>query len=169
MELLAILVARHHGASSAAIGVAFAIAGLGGLCGAGLAGPLRRRVRTRVAVLAEAWTAVLLVPCLLLCRSALAVGVVVAGMFLPMALSSSVVVGQRLTHTPEPLRGRVQASASFISASIAWAGPLAVGVIFQSAGETAAVLALSAWTVLAAGVATLSGGLAAVPGVPRSG
>jgi hypothetical protein len=84
-------------------------------------------------------------------------------MFLPMALSSSVVVGQRLTVTPDHLRGRVQASSSFISASIAWAGPLAIGFLFQSAGETTAVLGLTAWAALVAAGATVSRGLRQPP------
>lgn len=39
VELLAVLIARHHGASSAAIGLAFAIIGVGGLASAAVAGP----------------------------------------------------------------------------------------------------------------------------------
>jgi predicted MFS family arabinose efflux permease len=119
VELLAVLIARHHGASPAAIGVAFAIIGVGGLASAAVAGPLRRQLTPFRAVLIEPWFAVAFVPLLLLCRSALAVGVVVAIMLLPLALSSSVTVGMRLTLTSERLRGRFQASASCISGSIA--------------------------------------------------
>jgi hypothetical protein len=163
IELLAVLVARHHHASSAAIGVAFAIVGAGGVVSAAVSGPLRRRLSARAAVLAEPWLPVLFVPLLLLCHSALAVGVVVALAVLPIPLSSSVVVGYRLTLTPDPLRGRVQASSAFISGSIAWVGPPAVGFLFQGAGETATVLALTAWTVLVALVATASPGLRRIP------
>jgi hypothetical protein len=158
VELLGVLVARHHGASSAAIGLAFAIAGAGGIVSALVAGPMRRRVSSRWAVLAEPWFDVIFMPVLLLCRSGVAVGCVIAVMFLPMALSSGVVVGQRLALTPDHLRGRVQASASFLSGTIAWLGPLAVGIIFQSAGETAAVLAVTGWTLVVALGATLAKG-----------
>ncbi len=166
VELLAVLIARRHGASSAAIGVAFAIIGAGGVASAVLAGPLRRRFTPRWSVLCEPWFAVALAPLLLLCRSALAVGGVVAVMFLPMALSTSVVIGHRLTLTPDRLRGRVQASASFIAGSIAWIGPLAVGVLFQDAGETVAVLTLAGWTLAIAIAATLSSGLRQLPSAP---
>ncbi len=159
VELLGVLVARRHGASSAAIGLAFAIVGAGGLAGALLAGPLRRRMSSRWAVLTEVWFDVILMPVLLLCRSGLAVGCTIAVMLLPMALSSGVVVGQRLALTPDHLRGRVQASASFLAGTIAWLGPLAVGIIFQSAGEAAAVLALTGWTLVVALGATLTKGL----------
>jgi hypothetical protein len=163
VELLAVLIARDHGSSSAAIGVAFAIIGAGGVASAALARPLRRRLTPRWSVLCEPWFAVAFVPMLLLCRSALTVGGVVAIMFLPMALSSSVVVGQRLTLTPDHLRGRVQASASFISGSIAWVGPLVAGILFQEVGETATVLTLAGWTIAVAGIATLSRGLRQLP------
>lgn len=163
VELLGVLVARRHGASSAEIGLAYAIVGAGGLLSAALAGPARRRLSTRLAVIAEPWFHVLFLPLLLLCRSGLTVGLTIGAMLLPMVLSSSVVVGQRLALTPDRLRGRVQASASFISATISWAGPLAIGFLFQAAGESAAVLALTGWALLVAGAATASPGLRQPP------
>jgi hypothetical protein len=162
-DLLGVLIARHHGASAAAIGVAFAIVGAGGVLSSLIAGWLRRRLTARWAVLSEVWLAVVCVPALLLCRSALAVGVVLAIQFLPIALSSSVVVGGRLALTPAHLRGRVQASAAFISGAVAWVGPLAVGLLFQGAGETAAVLVLFGWTAFVAVGGTLSRGFRQVP------
>jgi MFS family permease len=165
VELLAVLIAHHHGASSAAIGVAFAIVGAGGVASAILARPLRGRLSARWSVLSEPWFAVVFVPVLLLARSALVIGIVVAVMFLPVALSSSVVVGQRLALTPDYLRGRVQASASFIAGSIGWIGPLAVGALFQGTGETTTVLALAGWTLAVAVAATLSEGLRQLPGI----
>ncbi len=163
VELLAVLIARHHGASSAAIGVAFAIIGAGGVASALLARPARHRLPARWSVLCEPWFAAALVPVLLVARSALVVGIVVAIMLMPMALSSSVVVGTRIALTPDHLRGRVQASASFIAGSIGWIGPLAVGQLFQHAGETITVLALAGWTLSIAVAATLSRGLRQLP------
>lgn len=163
MELLAVLVSRHHHASSTAIGVAFALVGAGGVIGAMLAGPVRRRMSPRVAVLAEPWFAVACVPCLLLCHSALAVGVVFAAAFLPIPLSSSVVVGRRLALTPDALRGRVQASSAFISGGLAWVGPPLVGLLFQDVGEAATVLALAGWALAVAVVATASRSLRRAP------
>ncbi len=159
VELLAVLIARHHGASSAAIGVGFAIIGLGGVAGAILAGPLRRRLPQRWAVIGEAWVSAICVPVLLVCHSPVLIGLVIAVMVLPMALSTSIVVSQRLTLTPDQLRGRVQAGASFIALSVAWIGPLATGLLFQGAGQTGAVLALTGWTLAVATAATFAKGL----------
>lgn len=163
-ELLGVLIARHHGASSAAIGVAYALLGAGGVVSSLIAGWLRRRLSPRWAVLCEAYMAVACTPLLLLCRSALAVGIVLAVQVLPLTASSSVVVGGRLALTPAPLRGRVQAAAAFISGAVAWAGPITIGVLFQDAGETAAVLALAGWTALVALAVTLSRGFRMAPG-----
>jgi MFS family permease len=164
VELLGVLIARHHGASSAAIGLAYALVGAGGVISAVVAGPLRRRLSQRAGVLAEPWFYVVFTPLLLLAHSALIVGLVIGTMFLPVILSSSIIGGQRLTRTPDELRGRVQASASFISSSIAWAGPLSIGALFQYAGESAAILSLLAWTVVVAVAATGSSGLRAGAG-----
>lgn len=168
VELVALLIARHHGASSAAIGVGFAIIGAGGVASALIAGPLRRRLSMRWSVLCEPWFAVVFVPVLLIAHSALLIGTIVAVMLLPLALSSSVVVGQRLALTPDHLRGRVQASASFIAGSIGWIGPVTVGLLFQEAGETTTVLVLTAWTLAVAVAATCSHGLRGPP-VPDAG
>ncbi|MGA9857336.1 MAG: MFS transporter [Solirubrobacteraceae bacterium] len=163
VELLAVLIARRHGASSAAVGLAFAVIGAGGLASALVARPGRRRLSARWSVLCEPWFAAALVPMLLLAHSALLIGIVVALMFMPMALSSSVVVGTRIALTPDHLRGRVQASASFIAGSIGWIGPLAVGQLFQHAGEATTVLVLAGWTLTIAVGATLSPGLRQLP------
>lgn len=166
-ELLALLIARHHGASSAGVGVAFAIIGAGGISGAAIAGPLRRRLSGRWAVLAEPWVDAVLLPLLLVAHSPVAIGLVVGATFVPMTLSSSVVVGRRLALTPDPLRGRVQASANFMGSSISWLGPLAVGLLFQYAGERAAVLVVSGWALAIAAAATLAPALRSVPDVPE--
>jgi MFS family permease len=169
LELLALLIAHHHGASPAAIGGMFAIVGVGGVLGAVVAGPIRRRVSTRWAVLAEPWSDSIFLPLLLVIHDAWAIGVLVGVMLLPMTLSSSVIAGSRLALTPERLRSRVQASSMVISSSIAWVGPLAIGLLFQYAGEDAAIVALSAWSLTVAAGATITTDLRNVPTIGPSG
>jgi MFS family permease len=163
VELLVVLIARHHGASSAAVGIMFAVMGAAGIVGAGLAGPIRRRLSARWTVLAETWTAVVCVPLLLTVDTPLLIGLVAGAMALPIAASSSVVIGSRLTLAPEHLQGRVQASGFFLAVSLAWAGPLVTGVLFQAAGEPAAVLALAAWAIVVAIGGTMARGLRRLP------
>jgi MFS family permease len=164
VELLGILILRRHGASPAAIGGAYSIVGGGALVGATLANPARRRVSTRAGVLAEPWAYALLIPLLLVLHSAITVGAVIGLMFVPMTLSTSIIVGRRLTLAPEHLRGRVQASGSFLAGLFAWVGPLAMGLIVEYVSESAAVLALAAWALATALGATLAPGLRRVPG-----
>ena len=163
VQLLALLILHEHGVSAAGIGVAYAIVGAGGLASAAIAGPLRDRLTTRRAILLEPWSYVALLPLLLVLHSAVAVGLVVACMFLPMTLSTSIIVGSRLQITPEHLRGRVQASGAFIAVSLAWLGPLAVGLLVQYAGESAAVIALASWAAVTAVIATVAQGFRSAP------
>lgn len=155
-ELLGVLILRRHGASSAAIGGAYALAGAGGLAGAVVAGPLRRRLSVRWAVLAEPWCDTLLLPLLLVLHGPAEVGGVVALLVAPMTLSSSVIVGRRLILTPDALRGRVQAGATLISTALSWLGPLSMGLLVQYAGAGAAVLALCGWSLATALGGTLT-------------
>lgn len=163
LELLGLLIARHHGASSSAIGGAFAVVGVGGLLGAAVAGPLRRRVSTRVGVLAEIWFDALLTPGLFLAHSPIAIGLLLGLMVVPMTMSTSIVVGARMTLTPDRMRGRVQASSGLLSSSLAWLGPLAVGALFQYAGETVTVAVVSGWALVLAVGATGAPSLRTIP------
>jgi MFS family permease len=163
LELLGLLIARHHGASPSAIGGVFALMGAGGLLGAVVAGPLRRRVSTRVGVLAELWFDALLTPGLFVAQSPIAIGVLFGLMVVPMTMSSSIVVGARMTLTPDRLRGRVQASSGLLSSSLAWLGPLAVGVLFQYAGEQLTVAVVSGWALILAVGATAAPSLRKIP------
>jgi predicted MFS family arabinose efflux permease len=164
IELLGILVLRRHGASSAAIGGAYALVGAGGLIGAVLAGPTRRRVSVRAGVLIEPWAYALFTPLLLVLHSPLAVGIAIGCMFLPITVSTSIIVGQRLMLAPEHLRSRVQASGAFTSSVLSWTGPLAMGLLVEYVSENAAVLALTGWALVTALVSSFAPGLRRVPG-----
>jgi hypothetical protein len=166
VDLLGLLIARRHGASPAAIGGAFAIVGAAGLVGAALAGPLRRRLSVRAAVLIEPWCYCVFAPLLLVAHSPVAIGLVVGAMATPLTLSSSVILSRRLALTPDRLRSRVQASSSFLSSSISWIGPLAIGVLVQYAGEASATLSLTGYSLVVAVAATLARGLRAAPALP---
>jgi MFS family permease len=154
LYLLAILLARHHGATSAAIGVMFAIAGAGGVAGALLAAPLLKRVSLRTALLGGNWLLAAGAPLLLLVHSALLIGVVIAVAELLTPLVNAIVSGARVAATPDELQGRVQAAATGVSMSIGWLGPLVVGLVFSAAGPTATVLLAFGWALVLALVTT---------------
>jgi MFS family permease len=163
VQLLALLILHRHHVSAAGIGLAYAIIGAGGLASAVVATPLRRRLPARPAILLEPWSYVAMLPLLLLVHSPLDVGLVVAVMLLPMTLSSSIIVGTRLQVTPDRMLGRVQASGAFVAVSLAWLGPLAVGLLVQYLGDSAATIALTSWAAATALLATASAGFRAGP------
>jgi MFS family permease len=148
--LLVVVLARRHGASAALVGVMLGIAAGGGLLGALLAPRLRRRLAPRWALMGETWMMALVLPLLLVAHNALLLGVIVAATELITPVTNSIVTSQRVALTPDRLQGRVQAASTLISFSAGWLGPLLVGFMLQSAGETATILALTAWALVLA-------------------
>lgn len=156
LSLLAVLLAHARGASPSAIGAMFAIIGGCGLCGAILAGPLRRRVAPKTAIVGEQWILVGVALTLLAARAPLLIGLLVGACELGTPLTNSIVAGARTAIAPDHLQGRVQAASTLLSMSLGWLGPLAVGVLFQSTGATTTTVVLIAWTIGLAGAATLA-------------
>ncbi len=169
VQLLALLILHRHHVSAAGIGLAYAIIGAGALVSAVVANPLRRRLPSRLAILLEPWSYVAMLPLLLLVHTPVGVGFVVAVMFLPMTLSSSIIVGARLQITPDHLLGRVQASGAFVAVSLAWLGPLAVGLLVEYEGDSAATIALVSWAAATALAATASRAFRKAPPVRPEG
>lgn len=102
---------------------------------------------------------------LLLVRDALLIGLLIAAEFVtPMV--NSVVAGARVAVTPGRLQGRVQAAATMCTMSLAWLGPLAVGLSFQHGGATTTILILAGWTLMPAAIATLASALRGNPPRP---
>jgi predicted MFS family arabinose efflux permease len=163
LYLLAILLAKHHGASSAAVGAMFAIVGAGGLLGAILAGPIRRRLTARSLIAGEQWILLGSVLLLLVVHNALLIGLVVAAAEFGTPITNSLVAGSRVAVTPDRLQGRVNAISAGVSMSLAWLGPLAVGFAFQNAGATTTVIIVGAWTLGLAVAATLAPAIRAGP------
>ena len=150
LYLLAVLLAKHHGASSTAVGAMFAVVGVGGLVGALVASPLMRHVSARAALVGEAWLVGAVVPLLLIAHGAALIGLIVAAAEFPTPLTNSLVSGHRVAATPDRLRSRVQAAGTLTTMSLTWVGPLVVGFAFQHAGASATVLLVTAWAALLA-------------------
>jgi predicted MFS family arabinose efflux permease len=163
LYLLAILLAKHDGASSAAVGAMFAIVGAGGLLGAILAGPIRRRLTARSVIAGEQWVLLGSVLLLLVVHNALLIGVLVAAAEFGTPISNSLVAGSRVAVTPDRLQGRVNAISAGVSMSLAWLGPLAVGFAFQNVGPSTTVIIVGAWTLGLAVAATIAPALRAGP------
>ena len=166
LYLLAILLAKHHGASSAAVGAMFAIVGAGGVLGAFAAAPARRRLSARLVIAGEEWLLLLCVLLLLIARSALVIGLLVAAAEFSTPIGNSLVAGSRVAATPDRLQGRVAAVSATVGMSLAWLGPLGVGFAFQRAGPTTTILIVVGWTLALAIAASLAPALRSGPPVP---
>lgn len=67
---------------------------------------------------------------LLLVHDAPLIGVLIAASELMTPAVNSVVASARVAAAPDRLQGRIQAPATMATMSLAWLGPLAVGVLF---------------------------------------
>ena len=163
LYLLAILVAKQHGASAAAVGAMFAIVGAGGVLGAVVAASARRRLSARMVIAGGEWVLALCVVLLLVAHSAVLIGLLVAAAEFVTPTGNSLVAGSRVAATPDHLQGRVAAVSTTLAMSLGWLGPLAVGFAFQHAGATTTVVAVAVWSAALASVATLAPALRAGP------
>jgi predicted MFS family arabinose efflux permease len=156
LYLLAILLAKQHGASSATVGAMMAIVGAGGVLGAVLAAPIRRRIATHVIVAGADWLLLASILLLLVAHNAFLIGLLVAAAELSTPVTNAVVAGARIAVAPDHLQGRIQAASTMLAMSLGWLGPLAVGSLFEHAGSGTTILVLAAWTLMLAGTATLA-------------
>jgi MFS family permease len=163
LYLLAVLLAKQHGASAATVGLMLAIVGVGGLLGALWAQAIRQVTTARTIILAEEWLLLALVLALLLVRDALLIGLLIAAAEFMTPTVNSVVAGARVAAAPDHLQGRVQAAATLATMSLGWLGPLAVGVCFEHGGATTTILILAGWTLIPATIATLAPALRGDP------
>jgi predicted MFS family arabinose efflux permease len=166
LYLLAILLAKQHGASASMVGLMLAIVGVGGLLGSLSAGMIRRAMTARTLVVAQEWVLVTLVLVLLFVHNALLIGLLIAAAEFVTPAVNSVVAGARLAAAPDHLQGRVQAAATMATMSLAWLGPLAVGVCFEHWGSTTTTLILAGWTLIPATIATFTPALRGHPPRP---
>jgi MFS family permease len=169
LYLLIVVLAKRHGASSALVGLMFAIVAGGGLLGALLAPAVQRRLRPRHVLIGETWLLALVLPLLLLAHNALLLGLIVAAAELVTPVSNSIVVGYRVALTPDRLQGRVQAAATLFAFSAGWLGPLVVGLMLQNAGSTATILALAGWALFLAVAAIAAPALRHPPNLDELG
>lgn len=156
LYLLAILLARRHGATPTDVGVMFAIAGAGGVAGAVAVPRLQDAVSPRAAMAVANWLLVAVLPIMFVAHSAILIGLIVAAAEFPTPLALSAVAGRRVAVAPDHLRGRVQAAATLLAMSIGWSGPLAIGLVFQHAGARATVAVVLAWALVLAAITTVA-------------
>ena len=156
LALVLIVRLKDLGASSALIGVVFAILGAGSIAGALAAPRVQRRFSPQAVVLGSLWIWPVQTAALFLIPSPLALGLLTAAAFVAGPIFNVVVGAYRYALVPEHLYGRV-ASASLL---FAW-GSIPLGALFAGYGiaawgAKAMLLVLAALLFLVAVAATAS-------------
>jgi MFS family permease len=169
LDLLALLLAKHYGAGSGAVGLMFAVMGFGGVAGSLLAERASGWFSARWSIALEPWTGLVLIPLLLVVHSPVGIGLLGAVYFLSLPLSSATIHSRRMAFTPDALQGRVQAGAGLLASSLAWIGPLTVGATFAAAGPSAAVLLVAGWALVVVVGISLSASLRDPPPLEPDG
>ena len=147
LYLLVVVLARSGGASPGLVGVMLAIAAGGGLGGALIAPLVIHRVTPRRIVIAECWVLAGALPLMLVTHNAAALGLILGAAEFLTPITNIVLVSRRVELAPDQLQGRVQAGATQVTLSGAWAGPLFVGLLLSAAGANVTVLALTGWAL----------------------
>jgi MFS family permease len=142
--LVVIVLAQGQHLSPPYIGVLFAIGGVSSILGA-LAAPLiQKRLSYGQAIIGLWWLYVLVWLLVVVARTPIALGVIVACFFLVDSIYNIVQFSYRLALIPDELQGRVNSAFRLISYSLRPVGIALTGVLLQSIGivQTAVVFAM---------------------------
>ncbi|NUR60717.1 MAG: MFS transporter [Catenulispora sp.] len=157
--LVAIVAARHGGASSAQIGALFSAIGVGGVLGALLAPRAQAWLGLGRMLLSVLWLQAGLWLAMVFATSLPAIGAVLMAFTITMPLFGVAALGYRLAVVPDELRGRVGTAFSMLVWAASPIGATVAGVLLArlSPGHAAAVFA--AWVVLLSSLVTARGSL----------
>ncbi|MGH3377545.1 MAG: MFS transporter [Actinoallomurus sp.] len=154
--LIVVVMAQDQGASPAAIGVLFGVAGGAGLLGSLAATWCRRRLSLRTIVVGANWLWALLMVVIVTTDHFVVLGAAYAAMWFVGPLWNVAVASYQLEITPDHLQGRVLGAVSMLAYGALPLGSLAGGYLLQALGSGTASLILTGWMVLLAAAATLS-------------
>ena len=156
LTLTLVVVARDRGASGLEVGAMLALLGVGGLVGSALSGRLLARFSLPAIVLGSVWIWTGLIALLVAADDPFVLGAISGAAFLVGPTWNGAVVGATMTLTPDHLRGRVTAADALVSFGARPLGLLAVGYLDQAVDGHVAFAVIAGWTLLVAGVSTLS-------------
>ncbi|GAA1973215.1 MFS transporter [Kitasatospora viridis] len=142
--------------SSAAIGVMFGVAAIGGVLGSLVAPRLERRYSMRAVVIGANWAWALLVPLLLLVHDPYLLGGVYALMCFVGPVWNVVISAYQLAVTPDRIQGRVLGSVGMVAFGAVPLGSLLGGLMLSRLGADTTVWVLTGWMLLMALIASVS-------------
>lgn len=141
--LLVIVLAQHLHATSFAIGLIFAVGGMGGIVGAAVAAPIQKRFSFGQIIIVTCWMTALLWPLYGIAPNIVVLGMITAAILFVFPIYDATQFSYRMALIPDELQGRVNS----VFRLIAFAGqPLGVaftGILLQTVKAIPAVLIIS--------------------------
>jgi len=156
MTIVFVVVGRELGASTAAVGTAMTVAGIGGLLGSFAAAALAQRIPASWVVLGFPWVWAALLPLMLIAGNVVLMAVVFGLMLAAAPLWNAVLSTYRIVLVPDELQGRVDSACRFVSQSVSPLGPLLAGVLLEYLGTTPTLLAMCGWLLVVSIAGTLA-------------
>ncbi|MFF9018124.1 MFS transporter [Streptomyces sp. NPDC014870] len=132
--LALIATAESRGASASFTGMLLSIAGIGGLVGSLVAGPVIKRVAPAKLFLAAAWIGPVAAILLANVSGLVPLGIIVACVFLRGPITSALFLAYLAAMVPDKAQGRVLGAVMFMSMIAAPVGVFAIGTVFEAAG-----------------------------------
>jgi len=156
IPLIAIILAQHDGASSAAIGLIFGVSGVGAILGAVLSPFVQRRFTFSKAISGICWSFAATFLLFLAAHGLVALTVVLFLIELVSPAYDTVQFSYRLALIPDILQGRVNSVFRMIATSIQPLALALTGWLLEHTGSMATILTLGGWFVLLSIITTLN-------------
>ncbi|MDF3300838.1 MFS transporter [Streptomyces tropicalis] len=132
--LALIATAESRGASAGFTGLLLSIAGVGGLIGSLIAGPVIKKVAPAKLFLAAAWIGPVAAILLANVTGIVPLGIIVACVFLRGPITSALFLAYLAAMVPDKAQGRVLGAVMFMSMIAAPVGVFVIGTVFDQAG-----------------------------------
>jgi MFS family permease len=163
LNLLVIVIAREHGASSTAIGLLLAGFGVGGVLGSLAAPWFQRRLSTKAIVIGANWVWALALPGIGLADNLVVLGALLALMAFVGPLWNVTMDVYRLLITPDELQGKVGSVISLLAWGAMPLGSLLAGYLLDGFGSWMTALVLSVGMAAIAVAASVSPAIRQAP------
>ncbi len=149
IPILLVLVKRQHG-SSLLYGTILTIGGVGAIVGSLLAASIQRRFRFGPIIITLIWFEALWFPLYAVAPNPLFLGIISAGLFMVGPIYNVIQFSYRITLIPDELQGRVNSVFRLLAFGFQPFGFALTGLLIQWFSVVAAILFLSACTLLLA-------------------
>ncbi|MER6155268.1 MFS transporter [Streptomyces sp. NPDC001868] len=169
LVLILVVLARHHGATSASVGLMLGVYSGGGLLGALAATRLHRHLSPKAVIIGVNWVWTALLPLFALTADPLLLGAVGAACAFIGPLWNVVIITYLTVLVPDELLGRVTSAVMTLSYGVLPLASLGAGQLLTTLGPTDSVLVLTALSLVVAVTATASPAVRHAPPLPGAG